>query len=351
MSQKVMHQYNNIHSIFDKFDSLYYETSECRPHRLFNVYYPWYFNNLIKLFKDYNTDFNYIIADTTKDTKKIKLPKYNPKNIIVCFSGGKDSIATVLHYKKLGYNIYLYHLRNINKAYPKEYKNAEKIADELGLMLYTEEITLSGNHIYTEHPMKNIMIANAALHFGIRNNIGIKIAFGNYYTAQLKDNEFDVCAGDCRDMWTIYERIIQRIIPLFKMYIPLKNIKTTLKALETHKNLLSLSCSCISPYRYREYWKKQNQDKYIIKLPENRCGTCWKCALEYIYYTDHNIWQYNEEFYRHCLDILLRNSIKEHNKIYSIYQLWNSYLFYPISKSKYKGVQDAIIQTRKIKFT
>ena len=96
-----------------------------------------------------------------------------------------------MHYQKLGYNIYLYHLRNINKAYPKEYENAEKIAAELGLVLYIEEITLSGNHIYTEHPMKNMMIANAALHFGIRNNIGIKIAFGNYYTAQLKDNEFD----------------------------------------------------------------------------------------------------------------------------------------------------------------
>ena len=106
----------------------------------------------------------------------------------------------------------------------------------------------------------------------------------------------------------------------------------------------------MSPHRDREYWKKQNEQKYNITLPENRCGTCWKCALEYIYYVDHNVWQYNEAFYKHCLEMLLRNSIKEHTVIHSIYQLWNSYLFYPMRKSKLKGVENAVIQSRKIKF-
>ena len=350
--QKVIHNRDNLHIVFDYLDKLYCETSEINKYKssnLFKIRYPWFFKDLIKTFIDYNSKFTYLEA-TGGRYDKLKLPQYNPKNIILCFSGGKDSVATALHYKKLGYNVYLYHLKNINKAYPKEYENAQNVADALGLMLYVEQITLSGNHTYTEHPMKNMIIANSALQWGIRNNIGIKIAFGNYYTALLKDNKFDVCAGDCRDMWTIYENIIRNIIPKFKMYIPLKNIKTTLKALKCRKDLLSLSCSCIGPYRYREYWKKLNEDKYIIKLPKNRCGNCWKCALEYIYYVDHNVWQYNKEFYKHCLETLLKNSIKEHTEIYSIQHLWNSYLFYPMSKSKLKGVQNAIIQARKIKF-
>lgn len=355
MSQKIKHQNKNIHTFFDKFDLLYSDFSDKNPiqsnlNRLWTNYLPYCFKQLTNIFNKYGGIYSHYMFLSNKP-KKLKLPEYNSKNIIVCFSGGKDSIATVLHYQKLGYNVYLYHLKNINKAYPNEYENAQAVADALGLMLYVEQISLSGNHKYTEHPMKNMIIANCALQWGIRNNIGIKVAFGNYYTALLKDNEFDICAGDCRDMWTIYENIIRNIIPKFRMYIPLKNVKTTLNSLKQHKNLLSLSCSCLAPYRYREYWKNQNEEKYDIKLPNNRCGTCWKCALEYIYYTDHNVWKYNKEFYKHCLDILLRNSIKENTKIYSIYQLWNNYLFYPINKSKLKGIQNAIIQTRKIKFT
>lgn len=351
MSQKIIRQQNNLSVVFDYLDRLYYETSEPILYRLFSTHYPYYFNDLIKLFTDYSSSFDYLKATLNTKVYKPKLPKYNSKNIIVCFSGGKDSVATALHYKKLGYDVYLYHLRNINKAYPKEYENAEKLAKQLDMPLYIEEMTLSGNHIYTEHPMKNIIIASSALQFGIRNNIGIKIAFGNYYTALLKDNKFDVCAGDCRDMWAIYEHIIQHIIPKFKMYIPLRNIKTTLKTLETHKNLLSTCCSCISPYRYRDYWKAQNENKYNIKLPNYRCGNCWKCAVEYIYYTDNNIWRYNEEYYKHCLQVLYRNNIKENKTTYSIYGLWNDYLFYPIKKSKLKGIENAIIQARTIKFT
>lgn len=350
-SQKIIRKTENIHPIFNDFDRLYYETSEPIQYKLFPTYYPYYFNDLIKLFTDYSYAFDYLRAVTNPKIQHIKLSKYNPKNIIVCISGGKDSAVTLLHYKKLGYNVYGYHLRNINKTYPKEYESARKICNELDVPLYEEEITLSGNHIYTEHPLKNIIIANSALQFGIRNNIGIKIAFGNYYTALLEDNKFDVCAGDCRDMWTMYEQIIRHTIPKFKMYIPLKNIKTTLKALETYPKLLEMCCSCVSPYRYRDYWKSQNEKKYNIAIPQNRCGSCWKCAVEYIYYTDNNIWEYNEEYYKHCLQVLYRNNIKEEKTTYSIYQLWNDYLFYDIKKSKLKGIQNAIIQTRKIKFT
>ena len=354
MSQKVIHNCNHLHSIFNYFDVLYSDFSDKDPvksnwNKLFENKLPRCLQELTYKFNKFGGIYSYYIySDNPK--KKLQLPKYNPKNIIVCFSGGKDSIATVLHYQKMGYNVYLYHLKNVNKAYPNEYENAQNVADALGLMLYVESITLSGSHAYTEHPMKNIIIANRALQWGIRNNIGIKVAFGNYYTALLKDNEFDVCAGDCRDMWQAYEDIISHIIPKFRMYIPLKNVKTTLKVLEKRKDLLNLACSCMSPHRYREYWKKQNEQRYSIILPQNRCGTCWKCALEYIYYVDHNVWQYNEEFYKHCLEMLLRNSIKEHNVIHSIYQLWNSYLFYPMRKSKLKGVENAVIQSRKIKF-
>ena len=342
--------------MFDDFDFLYAVYSDKnlsayfqpKPSLFQHLLYQE-FKSLTNIFHEYGNIGN-VLFYTYDTPKKLYLPKYNSRNIIVCFSGGKDSLATVLHYKKLGYNVYLYHLKGINKAYPKEYEQAEKLADALNLMLYTENISLSGTHTYTEHPMKNMIIANRALQFGIRHNIGVKVAFGDYYTAMLDDNVFDICAGDCRDMWNAYENIIKTIIPKFHIYTPLRNVKTTLKALEAHKDLLNLCCSCMAPYRYREYWKRNVEKKYNIILPQNRCGLCWKCALEYIYYADHNVWEYQENYYIHCLEVLLHNSKKENKKHSDIYDLWSSYLFYEISKSKWEGIRNAIVQGRKIKY-
>ena len=228
--QKIKHSLPNIHSIFDDFDLLYYQYSEKNPYKsnlniLWENRLPYCFKYLTDIFEKYGGIKSAYMYNSEK-CKKLHLPKYNPKNIIVCFSGGKDSLAAVLHYKKLGYNIYLYHLKGINKAYPKEYEQAERLADALNLVLYTESIKLSGNHLYTEHPMKNMITANRALQFGIRHNIGIKVAFGNYYTAMLDNNVFDICTiGNLNELNIGFSIIAQAVFDgLEKAVVDMKKI-------------------------------------------------------------------------------------------------------------------------------
>ena len=134
-------------------------------------------------------------------------------NAYLSFSGGKDSTALVKKYINDGYNVYLYHMRRINPPLWDEYIQAQKIADYLHLPIYIDEITLSGHHDYIEHPMKNMIIANGALQYGIRAGIGTNIAFGNYTTSSLDYDNFEFCGGDDKEMWDIYNSIISTVIP------------------------------------------------------------------------------------------------------------------------------------------
>lgn len=334
--QSVGHTYKNIHPLFDDMERLYYYTSE-REYKsgLVKPIFDVLFSNIVYYFDVYGDtyySFNYV----EKYYDKLSLPKYDTKNIIVLFSGGKDSTATALHYKKKGYNVYLYHVKGINRSYPDEWKQAQKIADYIGLPLYIDEFKMEGKLDIPDHPMKNMIIANGALHYGIRENIGIKIAPGNYLTSYLDSNPFYYSGDDCLEMWTEYEYIIGKIIPNFKVYISLNNIKSTINLLSKDMKLMEMCLSCVGAHRFRAWNKQRIESKYNIHLLENRCGTCWKCCLEYIYLCDMGYAEYNKDYYKHCLKTLRKTNEIENDKAFTTWEdLWNDFLFYPMKRSTF----------------
>lgn len=333
--QTITYPQKHIHPIFDDFDMLYAQTSSKTKRKgLVGNVYDNSFEPLFELF--INNGYNGGFLHKDKHYTKIKLSRQN-NNIIVCFSGGKDSIATVKHYMDLGYNVYLYHLRHINFALTDEYIQAQELADYWKLPLYIDDIKLSGHHDYVEHPMKNMIIANGALQYGIREGIGTEIAFGNYITSTLVDDNFEYCGGDCMEMWYVYEDIIQTLIPNFRINIVLENLDETLEIVCPDKELLDMSVSCIGRTNLRKHKHDWVKDKYGITLPTNRCGQCYKCCIEYIYMADHDIQEYNEDYYSYCMQKLKQNYETEDNTIYSMQDVWNHYFLYDMSESKLFG--------------
>lgn len=335
--QQIVHADKNIHPVFDAIERLYaFVSDRDRPSTITNLaVFPSSFEKTYILLQEYGK-VKYDVNFNVKSYDKLKVDKYPTKNIIVCFSGGKDSVATVLHYQKLRYNIVIYHSKGINQTYKDEWKSAQKLAEKLGCRYVQDEVQLSGSHDWIEHPLKNMIIANRALQWGIRNGFSTKIAFGNYSTSSVDDDPFDVCGGDDKETWRAYEAIIKTVLPKFKIYTPLRNIQSSFTALEKHPELLPEILSCIGPYRYREYLHTNNEKKYKLKLLPHRCGSCWKCAVEYIYYTDHNILEYSRDYYKHCIQILKRTLKKENAvKIRNDKLVWREWCFYSIEKSKY----------------
>lgn len=333
--QTINHEHKNINPIFDDIERLYKITSEKQQDTLVPALFDVSFKELVELFNEYG-ETNYQLNFKKKKYKKIPLNNYDPKNMIVCFSGGKDSLAAVMHYQKLGYNVYLYHITGLNKIYYDEHKAAKKLADKLNLPLYLEDVTYTGFHEWFEHPMKNMLMMNLAVQFGIREGIGVKVATGNFYTSSLYLDAFDVCGGDCIEMWKVYEKIIRRVIPKFHVYISSKNFQSTINSLLHQPELIPDVISCMTPNRFRGQLRKKNQAKYGFPVMENRCGSCWKCCIEYIILADHELATYDKAYYEHCLDILRNTTKKESGEIlYDIDDIWDRWLFYDRRKSKY----------------
>ena len=349
--QTVIHEYANLSPIFNDIETVYMEiSSKDNPFRLLPTTLDTSFVDLYDILKEnvsWCHKYRHILFED-KNITHINVPESN--NMIVCISGGKDSVALAKYYMDEGYNVYLYHMHGINKVYPDEVEAVKRVAEYLNLPLYIENVTLKGTQDFVEHPMKNYIIANGAIHYAIREHLGINIAFGNFNESYLVDNDFAVCAGDCMDMWYAYEKIIRRYLPQFTINIPFKNNQDTIDIIENDPELLGLCVSCMSPYRFRQHWKKRTEDKYGVYLLPNRCGCCWKCASEYITYTDLQILDLNVKYYVHCLEILYNTKVKESNiKTWSLEDIWSEYFFYPMSKSRaYKELKNAVIHNGKV---
>lgn len=322
----------NISPIMDDIDRIYCQLSEFEttkpvvPQRYDNS-----FRLLVDIFEAFS-DHKWSIEYENREYPQIEPIENN--NLILCFSGGKDSIASAIRYKKMGYNVYLYHMRHINPTFSDEWECAKKLADMLELPIFFDDIHFKSFHRWTEHPMKNMLIANGALSYGVREGITTHIAFGNYTTSYLDDNVFDRCAGDCMDMWETYNEIIRRVIPTFEMDANLDNMGDTLDTLADRRDLLDESLSCLCRHSLREYRKNWVKEKYGIDLFNRRCGSCYKCCVEYIYMADHDKLPFSEEYYKYCLGQLYRVALAEKIPVSNVHDIWLNYIFYDEDKSK-----------------
>lgn len=314
--QKIVHpqHYEYVHSLFSEIEQFFSLTSERVAHNnaLFNQTFDNAFIDLHHLFSYYgNVDYDATFVD--KHYSPLDLNEYDEKNIILCFSGGKDGVACLKHYIEEGYNVYLYHVPKINPSQNRDETNqAIKIAEYFNVPIYVEDIKISGKHDWVEHPMKNMIIAECAIQWGIKNNIGYNIAFGNYITSTLKDDNFAFCGGDDIEMWCVFEDILHTIIPSFEMHLYLINAFHTMSIICSDKELLDMTVSCLGRASLRKRNKEWVETTFGVNLPTYRCGQCSKCCAEYLWMVENKLQPYNKKYYAYCLNRLRINLNREH---------------------------------------
>lgn len=242
-------------------------------------------------------DFQYTENPTQTHSEK------DDKFVLCCVSGGKDSLATVLHYLGNGYNVHLYTLKGINRGYPEEYKSAVNWANALNLPIYVDTIKMRGKKYWVEHPLKNQLIATLSIAYCLENNLPTTVSFGDYQDETDDKSNFGVNWTDNINLWEAYNDFLKGFVDA-RVEIPLEKELVGLEIIDRNANLLPLIQSCLMTVRDRESLRQKNQKKYGLKILPNRCGSCYKCCLEYIYFCDHNKLEYNERFYKHCLEIL-----------------------------------------------
>ena len=227
------------------------------------------------------------------------------KQIVVAFSGGKDSLATAIKYKSLGYDCKLFNLHGINKGFPGELNAARKLADKLDLSLFVEEVKLKGKKFYVEHPLKNQIICTFALVYCLENNIDTHIVFGDFKTDTYQKSHYGLDWSDCFEVWEAYEQFMRTWVKDFKVDISFDVIDDSYEVMSNNPEYIEDYQSCLMTIKYRNSLNKHNIDKYkVVDMLPNRCGSCWKCAMEYIYYADKGVQKYNRDYYKHCLNVL-----------------------------------------------
>ena len=353
--QTIKHKdgYKNAHWLLDEVERLYADLScEYEPvATLFDDAYDDSLQGVYDLFIDNCDTLLKPCKFESKQVDEVQLPQMLDNAVIVCYSGGKDSLAVVRHYQQLGYDVYAYHIKGLNKTYTDEWKIAVEASKQYGFKLVLDEVGYRGNHMWVEHPMKNMIMANMALSWGIANRITTKIAVGCFQTAYVDLSSFAVCGGDSIEMWQEYDEIVQRFLPNFQIEIPLDDGHAAYRIIEKEPNMLKYVISCMTPNRFRKLFRERTIRNYTVDLLPNRCGCCWKCALEYIWFADVDVLEYNEKYYIHCLEVLAHTLAQEGNEIYDLYDVWEYYLFdHPMSDSKAKEILPyAVISTGKIK--
>lgn len=356
--QTIKHEdgYTHIHPIFKSIETFYGYTSQKMvkvPNTLIRPKYDDAFRYLHHLFSEYS-GYTYPVKFDDKAYKPLKLPRYNKKNIILLFSGGRDSVAEILILQKAGFNVHLYHMKRINQSFPNEHEHVKQIAEYLGLPYYIDDnIGFSGHHDWMEHPMKNMIIANGAIKWGIEQGIGVKLATGNFLNETLHHGVFNLCASDTVEMWDAYAQLVREAIPSFEtVRADLTTVLDTLEILAERKDLLEMACSCLFPYRWRGQLIRQNEKRFGIKFMPNRCCSCAKCAIEYVFYAERGLLEFNEDLFGHCLQVMYNQRMKETDfSGYNTFdEFWAENLWYSSDTSKMKEkLKTAELNNHKIK--
>lgn len=228
--------------------------------------------------------------------------------IILAFSGGKDSVATLLKIiHETDFKADLFFLKGINKSYTGEFKNALFIAKMIdpNIRFFTEKVLQKGKTDFKENPFKNAVIGAFMLSMGYQN-----FAFGNLKEDTLQTSEPLFDFSDSQDFFKAFQNHVHKFNPKYKQYEFLENGRDSFETIFKYQpELLNYLGSCITPNYRRPHVKKANLRKFGI---DNKgCGSCYKCAIEFLFKEEKGMIAQNHDYHKHCVAIALKAGYTE----------------------------------------
>ena len=205
--------------------------------------------------------------------------------VLVGFSGGKDSTAAALRLQAMGLRPVLWHLKGINPSYPRELAAAAGVARATGFPLKVVQVRHRGRSPYIENPTKNQLILATAVDYGLRTGAGHH-AQGGLAVDSASELAFGSGYSDAVECYQTAAAFFASAVQGFHFHARLlKNDTDSFMVVAKHApHLFPHIQSCMMPVRYRGRLREQNMQKHGVQLLPERCGSCYKCGLEYLHF-------------------------------------------------------------------
>ena len=285
--------------------------------KLYNIYCQFPFDNIITIPNGFRNNVNLLYkkhnlsAPTTISNKLTPLStpiNFDDSLIIIGASGGLDSCYTCLKEKDNGRKPILVHFKGLNKNYPKETEQIKLFAKLNDIPIYFIEVVNKGKDYFPDNPFKNQLILTALTEIGIAFETK-NIMLGATGTFHIENCKIGFNVTDTIENYETFLIGLKKYYPFTELKFLNSNItKYEMLAyiVKNHEDSLPYICSCISPNRFVIMLHNNNQTKYNIELLKYRCGSCFKCAMEYILLYEIGYYN-NKKFLKHCYEVLAKS--------------------------------------------
>lgn len=220
--------------------------------------------------------------------------------ILIAFSGGKDSFASIIKSLNSGFIPVLFYVHKINKGYYNEYRVAKNLAQDMNLEFFEFNFE-NYKTTWREHPFKNQMILLRMVEYGLSKGI-TNFLFGNFSLETLQITDIEESFSDSIELFVEFNKVLKQYCESIDLYQAVQCDLDSFQILEEHFGYVNKIQSCLMPDYRKPNLRKNNIKKFEIDLFENRCGSCWKCAMEYIYFYHKNKVKKNTDYYNKCLE-------------------------------------------------
>ncbi len=235
----------------------------------------------------------------------------SPNRALVLFSGGKDSTSAALKLRDEGLDVTGFFVRGINRAYPDEIDTARTVARLINLPLKIAEVKQTGRTAQKENPVKNHLLLALAIDHGLRNGYGT-YACGNRLDESIEHVEYDCGWSDGIETFRAAKTHFEAACPGVDVRAAVLADKsdTFITLCRYAPQAIVAANGCMLPPYRRPAIIKANRAKYGIDLLPGRCGSCYKCGLEFAMLSFVGALPRNPAFYRHCMECVGKHYAK-----------------------------------------
>lgn len=254
-----------------------------------------------------------------KNYEKIKVQSKSNK-VVLGFSGGLDSCYQAFYLRRLGYEVVLYFVKNINSyENGQAYKYGLEFANKYGFKFVEANFVKNSSkdnpkrQYWNENPVKNQLIMSMMCDYCIDHKIKY-ISLGDDFGLSIENATLGVNLTDAKQITKAFLKGISRLTDnSFEFIKADRNIDKGKRLKLFKKNgCLNVYYSCLSPGRFNKSWRNKNVIKYKVDLPKNNCGSCKKCVMHWLMLRYLNLTKENKDFEEHCWNILS----SKHNNAY-----------------------------------